>query len=140
MFTAFRVVCSILVGLALAFVLLIAVEFASAIVHPTPPGFTGTMEEMCEHVAHYPQWVLALAALAWAGIAFASIWVTRRIGNRGAGALVGLLLLVAVGFNVANLPYPMWFKVVNLIAIPIAILLALWSPSSGKPKVANAIT
>jgi hypothetical protein len=140
MFTAFRVVGSILAGLVLALMLISVVEFLSAIVHPTPPDFNGTMEEMCEHVARFPQWVLALVVPAWAGTAFASTWVTRRFGNRGAGAFVGLLLIAAVGFNVTKLPYPMWFKGANLIAIPIAILIALRSPSRLGPTEVKANT
>ena len=129
MVNAFRAVCSILAGVALALVLVIAVELVSAIVHPVPPDFTGTIDEMCKHVERYPHLVLALAAVAWGGTTYASTRVTGRIGNRGTGAFVGLFLLAAVVFNIAMLPYAMWFKVVNLIAIPTAILLALRSPS-----------
>ena len=138
MVTTFRVPCSIVAGLGLALGLLTAIELLSEVVHPTPPGSTGTMEEICEHVARYPRWVLAVAVPAWAGTAFASTWVARRIGNRGAAIFVGLLLLAAAAFNVANLPYPMWFKVVNPIAVPLASLLAIWSPGSRKPTIVNA--
>jgi hypothetical protein len=129
MVTAFRTVCSILAGVALALVLVIAVELVSAIVHPVPPDFTGTIDEVCKHVERYPHWVLALEAVAWGGATYASTRVTSRIGNRGASTFVGLILLAAVVFNIAKLPYPMWFKVVKVIAIPNAILLALRSPS-----------
>jgi hypothetical protein len=125
MVIAFRIVCSILAGLALALVLVIAVELFSNVVHPLPPGFTGTMEEMCKHVERYPRWVLAVAVAAWGGTAFASTWVTSWIGGRGCGAFVGLILLAAVIFNIAKLPYPIWFKVADLIAIPAAIYLGL---------------
>ena len=64
MFTAFRAVCSILAGVALALVLVIAVELVSAVIHPVPPDFTGTMDEMCKHVERYPHWVLALVVVA----------------------------------------------------------------------------
>jgi hypothetical protein len=80
MATAFRAVGSILAGLALALVLVIAVEGVSAILHPEPPGFTGTMDEICKHVERYPHWVLALVVAAWGGTAFASTWVTNRMG------------------------------------------------------------
>jgi hypothetical protein len=125
MATAFRVAIAIIVGLALALGLVIAVEVASAIVHPVPADFNNTMEEMCAHVARIPNWVLALAAAAWSGTAFVSTWVASRIGNRGCGAFVGLLLLAAAAFNVAQLPYPIWFKAVVLISIPAAIYAGL---------------
>ena len=130
--TAIRAVGSIFAGMALALVLVIAVELFSAVVHPVPPGFTGSMEEMCKHVEQYPHWVLGVVVAAWGSTAFASTWVTGRIGNRGCGAFVGLLLLAAAASNSAMLPYPMWFKVANLIAIPTAIYLALRSPSHRK--------
>jgi hypothetical protein len=78
-------------------------------------------------VERYPHWVLALVVVAWGCTTFASTWVTSRIGGRGCGAFVGLILLAAVVSNVAMLPYTMWFKVVILIAIPAAIYLGLRS-------------
>ena len=140
MVTAFRAACSILAGLALALVLVIAVELVSAVVHPVPPDFTGTMDEMCKHVARYPHWVLALVVVAWGGTTFASTWVTSRMGGRGCGVFVGLILLAAVVFNIAMLPYPMWFKIANLIAIPAAIYLGVRSRSRRKSTIVSNAT
>ena len=137
MVTAIRAVGSILAGLTLALGLVSAVELVSAVVHPLPPDFTGTMEDMCKHVERYPHWVLALVVPAWGGTTFASTWVTRRIGGRGCGAFAGFVLLAAVVFNIAKLPYPMWFKVVNLIAIPAAVFMGLRFPSRRKSIVVN---
>ena len=53
---------------------------------------------------------------------------------------VGFLLLTAVACNIAMLPYPMWFKAVDLIAIPIAILIALQSRGRANPTIENATT
>ena len=73
------------------------------------------------------------------GTTFASTWVTSRMGGRGCGAFVGLsVLLAAVVFNIAKLPYPMWFKVGNLIAIPAAIYLGLRSPSRRKSTAVSS--
>lgn len=125
MSTVFRALGSIVSGLALAFALVVVVEVVSLMAHPFPTDFGGTKEEMCKHVERFPQWVLALVVPAWAGTTFASTWMASRIGNRGCGLFVGLLLLAAVAMNVAMLPYPIWFKVSNLIAIPVAIFLGL---------------
>jgi hypothetical protein len=81
------------------------------------------MEEMCLHVERYPQWVLALVVPIWGGIAFVSTWISGRLGNRFCALFIGLLLLAAVIFNLSELPYPIWFKILNLLAIPCAILL-----------------
>jgi hypothetical protein len=122
MATAFRIIAAIIAGMIVAFILVVAVELLSAVVHPVPPDFKGTMEEMCLHVAHYPQWVLALAVPAWAGTAFASTWISGRLGNRFCALFIGLLLLAALIHNLSMLPYPIWFKVLSLLAIPAAIL------------------
>ena len=58
---------------------------------------------------------------AWAVTALASTWLAGRLGNRACAAFIGLLLLAAVVANIAMLPYPAWFKVATLIAIPAAV-------------------
>jgi hypothetical protein len=120
MATVFRVMTAIIAGMIVAIILVIAVELLSAVVHPVPPDFKGTMEE---HVARYPSWVLALVVPSWAGTAFASTWISGRLANRDSALLIGLLLMAAVTHNLSMLPYPIWFKISNLLAIPTAILL-----------------
>jgi hypothetical protein len=121
--TALRTLAAVVAGLIAAFVLVVAVEGFSAVVHPTPEGFDGTAEEMCRHVERYPALVLAVVVAAWGLTAFVGAWVARTIGNRSAVAIVGLLLLAAVVLNISMLPYPMWFKLANLLVVPIAIIL-----------------
>lgn len=58
-------IVGIVAGMILAFVLVIGVEGFSAIVHPLPADFKGTMDEMCQHVARYPHWVLGVVVLLW---------------------------------------------------------------------------
>jgi hypothetical protein len=123
MAAALRGMAAIIAGMIVAFSFVVAVELFSAVVHPVPPNFWGTMEEMCLHVARYPRWVLALVVPAWAGTAFASSWISGRMGNRLCGLFIGLLLLSALILNFSMLPYPIWFKTLNLLAIPAAILL-----------------
>jgi hypothetical protein len=118
--TALRTILAVVGGMALAFVLVIAVELFSAVVHPVPPGFTGTMDEMCEHVARYPHWILGVVVFAWSATAFASTWVATRLGNRFAGVAVIIILSFAIAFNVSKLPYAEWFKVVMLGFFPVA--------------------
>jgi hypothetical protein len=117
-----RTLAAMLGGLFVSFILVVAVEFFSAVVHPVPKDFGGTTEEMCEHVKRYPQWVLAVVVPAWAVAAFAGTWTARQIGNLISSAIVGLLLLAAVVCNISMLPYPIWFKVAILLVIPTAIL------------------
>lgn len=129
MTTVFRAVGAIVAGMLVAFALVVAMELFSAVVHPLPPDFGGTTEEMCQHVERYPQWVLAVGVLAWAAAAFAGTWIAGRLGNRGCALFVGLLLLTGVIFNVSMLPYPIWFKIACLTVIPIAILSGVYLSS-----------
>jgi hypothetical protein len=129
MASVFRAAAAIVAGLLVAFVFLIAVELFSAAVHPLPAGFGGTKDEMCQHVERYPNWVLAIVVPAWAGTALASAWLAGRIGNRECALVVGVLLLAAQLFNLSMLPYPIWFKAANLIAIPCAVVFAAYLSS-----------
>ncbi len=132
--TALRTVLGVVAGLALALVLVIAVELFSGVVHPTPEGFTGTMEEMCAHVARYPDWVLGVVVLAWSATTFSSTWVAARIGYRWAGIVVTLILTFGIVFNIAKLPYAMWFKVVMLSCFAVACFLGC-GPECGRGRV-----
>ena len=118
-----RCMAAIFAGMIVALVMVVAVEAFSAVVHPVPPDFKGTKEEMCLHVERYPPWILALVVPAWAGTAFAGTWISGWIGNRKCALGVGLFLIAAVVFNVSILPYPVWFKLANLLVVPTAVLL-----------------
>jgi hypothetical protein len=123
--TALRTFAAIVAGLLVALLLVVAVEGFSAVVHPLPEKFGGTPEEMCRHVERYPPWVLAVVVPAWAGTAFAGVWIAQRIGNLVSSTFVGLLLIAAVAFNESMLPYPTWFKIGNLLAVPAAAILGI---------------
>jgi hypothetical protein len=112
----------VLIGLFVAFVLVVLVEIFSAVVHPVPEGFGGTMEETCRLVESYPQWVLAVAAAAWGVTALLSTWIAQKIGNSVSALIVGLFLVAALVLNLSMLPYPIWFKIANLLVIPAAIV------------------
>jgi len=119
--SAVRTLLAVVAGMALAFVLVVAVEMFSAVVHPFPPGFDPNAPgAIPAHVQRYPGWVLAVAGLMWGATAAAAAWVASRIGGRAAGALVTLLLAAALAFNLSMLPYVMWFK----IAMPAVFFVA----------------
>ena len=118
-------ILAVIAGLTLAFVLVISVELFSFVVHPFPEDFDGSQAAMCEHVANYPDWVLALVVPMWAFTVFASVWVVQKIGNVLAAVVVGALLLVAVGCNQWMLPYPIWFEAANIVAFPLATVGAI---------------
>jgi hypothetical protein len=137
--TVLRTILGVVAGMVLAFVLVIAVEILSAVVHPVPPGFTGTMEEMCEHVARYPHWVLGVVVLAWSATTFVSTWVATRIGKRWAGIVVSLILTLAIVFNLTKLPYAIWFKVVMLSCFAAACYLGCTRGARMSPTSPTAV-
>lgn len=97
------------------------------------------MEEVCQHVARYPDWVLGLVVPMWVGIAYLSPAITRRIGNRGCAWFIGLLLIVGAVFNVAKLPYQNWFKVVIVIVVPIAVLMGCGWPGRKRQPLSSSL-
>ncbi|MBX3442158.1 MAG: hypothetical protein KF774_07105 [Planctomyces sp.] len=116
-----RTVAGVLAGLGVLMLLVVGVELISNVAHPFPDDFQGTHEEVCRHVERFPAWVLGVAVPAWGAAALAGTWTARSLGNVAAAAIVGLLTFTALAFNVAMLPYPVWFKAAALVAIPAAI-------------------
>lgn len=122
-----RSVGGIAAGLAVSIVLVVATEFFGALAHPFPEGFGGTPEEVRAHVERFPAWVLGVVVALWGLAAFAGVWTAGRLGGRACGVFVGLLLLAGVILNVSMLPYPVWFTVGALLAVPAASVGALRS-------------
>ena len=126
-----RIVLAVVAGMALAFVLVVAVELFSAVVHPFPPGLDPNAPgSIPEHVRRYPGWILAVCGLMWGATAAAATWVASRIGGRPAGAVVTLLLAAALAFNLSMLPYVMWFKIAMPAAFFVACLVGIRSGAS----------
>jgi hypothetical protein len=112
---------AIVLGLLVALALATGVEVFGNVVHPFPADYDGSMEQTCAHVERFPAWVLAAVVPAWGFTALAGVWTAGRLANRGCALAVGLLLVAAVAFNVAMLPYPLWFKLAAVIAIVAAV-------------------
>jgi hypothetical protein len=136
--TVLRTVFAVAAGLVVAFLLVVAVEMFSEKVYPSPAGSEENMEEMYRHIESYPSWILAIVVPMWGATAFVSTWMAQRIGNNLSSAIVGLLLLAAVGFNIAQLPYPTWFKIANVLVIPLAIIVARRAPRRASTTGATA--
>lgn len=117
-----RSVAAVLAGLVAAMVLIVGVEVVSSFLHPLPEGADhNDPEVMKAHVANYPTAGLLLGAVGWGLTVFVSAWLATRLGSKrhlAHGVLVGALLLTAALFNMAMLPYPIWFWIFNLIAFP----------------------
>ena len=134
-------VLAIAVSLIVAIVLVSAVEGVSEVYHPWPPKMDPNDMEACRaHVANYPQWLLAAFVPAWGRPAFASVWAATRLGayrHFAHGVAIGSLLFIAAIANMLMLPYPLWFELANLVAIPLGIFLGtrLAMPPSAGPSL-----
>ena len=119
-----RNLVAIVLGLIAGFVFVIATEAFSAVVHPFPPDADPNDFETCvAHVARYPAWVLACVVPLWSLAIFSTVWTATRLGtnrNPFIGIVVGGLLYVAAICNLTMLPYPMWFKVSIVLALPMS--------------------
>jgi hypothetical protein len=119
---ALRTLLAVVAGMALAFVLVVLVEWFSSVVHPFPANFDGNIPE---HVRRYPDWVLGVVVVLWAAAAASATWLATRIGGRLAGGLVTVLLALALAFNLSMLSYPMWFRAAMGCTFPVSCLLGI---------------
>ena len=67
-----RSALAVIISLVVAFVLVVALEGASAVLHPLPAEFDGSQNAMLDHVANYPNWVLAIVVVIWGATTFVS--------------------------------------------------------------------
>ena len=118
-------ILAIIAGLATSFVLIVAVELFSNVVHPFPAEFQGTHDEICRHVENYPAWILASVVPMWGATAYVGSRVAWRISGGMASSTVAVLLFAGLAFNISMLPYPIWFEIACLVAIPVASLVAM---------------
>lgn len=128
MLTAMRIILGVIAGALVTLILVSAVEFFSNALHPFPADLEMTKENMCDHVAAYPQWILAMVVALWGGTAFLGVWVAQKIGNPIAALITAGLILWGLSFNLYLLPYPLWFKIVMPTAAVIAVVLAFTTP------------
>ena len=127
--TLVRSVGSVVAGLVVAFVLVVAAEVFSSIYHPWPPGVDPADYEACKrHVANYPTWVLAVGAAIWAAAPLTGAWLAMRLGTArhwAHGIVVGAILLALACLNMAMLPYPIWFPIVIVVTFPLGTILGV---------------
>ena len=124
-------------GLVLAFIWIVVAEVFGSMFHPFPPGVDTSDLEVCEaHVARFPTWVLAVGAAFWAAAPLTGSWLATRLGtvrHSAHGYVVGAILLALAGFNMAMLPYPIWFPVVNVLTFSLGTILGVRLAKSRRP-------
>lgn len=108
----------ILIGLAIAGILIAVVEAINATIYPLPPdAIRGNRESMRAAAASMPDAVFVIVVLAWTVGAFAGSWVAAMLADRSprVHAAIVTLVLVAAGIsNMIMLPHPAWVWVAGI--------------------------
>jgi hypothetical protein len=124
-----RTVLAVFAGLVTAMVAMIAVEFVSMQLSPPPPGFVLDDEaDLARLVEMASPASKALVVLGWALASFLGGWVAARLSRQHrlvAALAIGVLIVIGVLFNAANIPHPLWMTVLGvLLPIPLAVVAA----------------
>jgi hypothetical protein len=117
-----RTILGILAGMAVAIVLVMAGDAASAALYPHPPGLDLKQpDQLAAYIAAAPASAMVVMVAGWTLAAFAGGWVAARIARSHrtfAGLMVGALVLAGVIANAMMIPHP-------LVMIVLGVLLPL---------------
>lgn len=109
-------------GVAVAMVFIIAVEFVTLSLWPFPEGADSTNVEVCKaHVAAFPTAAFVISTIGWMLATLLGPMTATRIGagrHPAHGIVLGLLLYAGALFNLSMLPYPAWFRGINVVGLP----------------------
>ena len=130
------VIAGVVAGIVVFFAVFMAVEGFSAIVHPYPPDFQGTHEEIVRQVETYPAWVLVVVIPMWMAMIYLTAWTAGKVGGIVSYAIISVLMTVALFCNLTMLPYPVWFPISMGVTGPLALYLGL--PKGKTSGVAGA--
>ncbi|HET6565021.1 MAG TPA: hypothetical protein VFG52_06365 [Xanthomonadales bacterium] len=132
-----RKISAVLLGLVVAFVTVMVVEWVSHQVYPPPPGLDfKDPEQVRLFVASLPLGAFLAILLGWllgtitGGLT--ACYVAREKPVVFA-SIIGTVMLAATVTNLALIPHPTWFSIAGIIAIGAGTLLASrWASSSNR--------
>jgi hypothetical protein len=143
-----RSILAVLLGLILANVTIMAIEFAGHSVYPPPAGLDPfNPASVRAFMARMPTGAFLSLLLAWfvgTGVGgFLAARVARRARAPHALIVGGLVMAGAIA-NMIMIPHPAWFWVLALAAIPGAAYAGAWlanrGRASGRERVDGAET
>lgn len=109
------------VGIVVAFVLVLVVEKIGHMVYPPPADLDFTdAQAMGEYVSTLPLGALLFVAAAWFIAAAVGTCAACAIGTGRPmyfAVVVGGLVFIAASFNLTIIPHPIWFSVLGLTGI-----------------------
>lgn len=125
----FRNVAAAVVGLVIAFVLIMAIEKVGHVIYPPPPDLDfSDPEAIRPYIATMPMLALLFPMFAWMIGTFSGSLVACFIGTArplGFAVVVGGLVVAGTVANLIVIPHPLWFSVVSLIGIVASAWLAM---------------
>jgi len=107
-----RSILAVFVGLIVAMIILLLVEFSSSQIFPVPPDIVLT-----GGTGQIPVGALILVLLGWAIGSFVGPWLAGRMAGRAPlvhGMIVAVLLLIAGITNLLAFPHPIWMWVLGI--------------------------
>lgn len=121
-------VLGVVAGVAVMYIVIASIEYASHLMYPPPPGLDPTNPaNLAPILAAAPFAALAMLVLAWVAGAFAGGWVAARISRpwpRTAAIIVALFVLLGVIGMILIVPqHPTWVAIFGiLLPVPMALL------------------
>lgn len=122
--TILRQLLAVVLGVAVAMLVVTAGDALSRVIHPLPPGldFSNT-DAVRAAIAGMPVVAFLTLVAGWSAAAGIGAWIAARLAvtRRSAmGMLVAGVLVAATAANLAMLPHPTWMWPVALVAVPVA--------------------
>lgn len=125
----FRNVAAAVIGLVVAFVLIMAIEKVGHVIYPPPPDLDfSDPQAVRPYIATLPILALLFPIFAWMIGTFSGSLVACSIGTArplGFAVIVGGLVIAGTVANLIVIPHPLWFSVVSLVGIVASAWLAM---------------
>lgn len=120
-----RSMFSVVLGMLVAMMVMLGLEFVGTWMFPMPAGQVAGDADLAEIVANAPTGKLVWVLLGWLLGAVSGGWVAARLARMarmGAAAAIGVLLVLGVLINAWMLPHPLWMTLLGVIApVPLAM-------------------
>jgi len=126
------------VGVAVAFAVLLGVEIVGHFLYPPPAALQTAMQQgdsaamrraAAEYFPRAPLMALVLIPVAWvAGVFWGTLTATAITRGRTyiPAIVIGGLIMAGTVANVLMIPHPLWIAISGLAGIPAAALAAWW--------------
>ena len=134
-----RVILSIVVGVLIAFVIVMAGDMLSqSMAGSAGPAPTDMNDRaaMAAYVAGLPTGVFLVMLATWTVAAFAAAAFAARFGRRGAwpGWVAAGLFLCATAANLIMIPHPAWMAIAGVVLVVAAGWFGAKAGSTGKTE------